>query len=106
MVPTPTRFRHILLILLLLMLMVALPLSASAATPGTITASADHVDEGNYISLSTNMTGTVTWTSSNSSLATVSSNGLVYGKQAGQVTITATLIRLISFRYLRLWTAQ
>lgn len=90
MVPNPTRFRHILLILLLLMLMVALPLSASAATPGTITASADHVDEGNYISLSTNMTGTVTWTSSNSSLATVSSNGLVYGKQAGQVTITAS----------------
>lgn len=90
MVLNPARFRHILLILLLLMLMVALPLSASAATTGTITASADHVDEGDYIRLSTNMTGTVTWTSSNSSLATVSSNGLVYGKKAGQVTITAS----------------
>lgn len=90
MVPNPIRFRHTLLILLLLLLLATLPLSANAATTGTITASADHVDEGSYISLSTNMTGTVTWTSSNSSLATVSSSGWVTGVQAGQVTITAS----------------
>lgn len=89
MVPNPTRFRHILLILLLLMLMAALPLSASAATTGTITASANYVTEGGILQLSTNMSGTVTWTSSSPSTATVSS-GQVTGVKAGQVTITAS----------------
>ena len=48
------------------------------------------VDEGNEIQLNTNMTGTITWTSSDESLATVSSNGLVEGIRAGKVTITAS----------------
>ena len=90
MVPKPTRFRHILLILLLLMLVAALPLSASAATTGTVTASASHVDEGHMLQLSTNMSGNVTWTSSSTATATVSSSGVVTGIKAGQVTVTAS----------------
>ena len=90
MVPQTVRFRHVLLILLLILLPAALPVFASAAEIGAISASSDHVDEGDYIILNTNMTGIVTWTSSNSSIATISSTGLVTGIQAGQVTITAS----------------
>ncbi len=87
----PTRIKMILPILLLLIALLAfLPVSASAATTGTITASVNHLDEGTTLQLSTNMTGTVTWTSSNSSIASVTSTGYVSGKQAGQVTITAS----------------
>ena len=89
MVPNHTRIRHILLIPLLLILATALPLSVSAAGTGTITAPADHIEEGGILQLSTNMSGTVTWTSSNTGLATVSSTGRVSGIQAGQVIITA-----------------
>ena len=90
MVPTPTRFRHILLILLLLVIVAALPLSASDSTTGTITAPANHVTEGSLLQLSTNMSGTVTWTSNSTVTATVNSNGVVTGVKAGQVTITAS----------------
>ena len=48
------------------------------------------VDEGDVIQLNTNMTGEITWTSSDESLATVSSYGLVEGIRAGKVTITAS----------------
>lgn len=89
MVPNPTRLRNTLLILLLLLLLAALPLSVSAAGTGTITAPADHVEEGGILQLAANMSGSVTWASSNPGLATVSSTGRVTGIQAGQVTITA-----------------
>lgn len=47
------------------------------------------VDEGSTLQLSSGMIGTVTWTSSDENLATVSSSGLVTGVKAGEVTITA-----------------
>lgn len=77
-------------IIILILLLAVLPISASAASKGLITAPANHVDEGATLQLSTNMSGVVTWTSSNTSVATVSSSGRVTGKLAGQVTITAT----------------
>ena len=48
------------------------------------------VDEGITKQLSTDMDGTVTWTSSDTSLATVDATGKVTGVRAGQVTITAS----------------
>lgn len=77
-------------IIILILLLAVLPISASAASKGLITAPANHVDEGATLQLSTNMSGVVTWTSSNTSVATISSSGRVTGKLAGQVTITAT----------------
>lgn len=90
MVPNPTRFRHTLLLFLLLLLLAALAMTASAAETGTISASRTHLEEGGMLQLSTNMSGTVTWTSGSSATATVSSTGLVTGITAGQVTITAS----------------
>ena len=55
----------------------------------TYTGSELSVDEGSTLQLTTGMTGTVTWTSSDTSRATVSSSGLVTGVKAGEVTITA-----------------
>lgn len=90
MVPKISRFRHTLLLLLLLLLLAALAMTASAAGTGTISASRTHLEEGGMLQLSTNMSGTVTWTSGSSATATVSSTGLVTGITVGQVTITAS----------------
>ena len=66
------------------------------ATAIEITADQDYVYTGNTLQLSFDITPedatykTVTWTSSNSSLATVDDDGVVSGIAAGDVTITAT----------------
>lgn len=57
---------------------------------GRILAPLNNVDEGDTLQLIANMNGTVNWTSSNSTLASIDENGKVTAKKAGQVTITAT----------------
>ena len=62
------------------------PTSASIAIGGTVSLTATVKDQSGNV-----MTGqTVTWTTSNSSYATVNSNGVVSGVAAGPATITAT----------------
>ena len=59
-----------------------------------ITSTQNEVDESATLTLTavTSPAGqTVTWSSSNSAIASVNSNGVVYGRRAGEVTITATL---------------
>lgn len=62
----------------------------------TLNHSVKDVDEGSRFSLTatapSGSTGTITWTTSKSSIATVDSLGYVTGKQAGTAVITATYI--------------
>ena len=55
-------------------------------TSGTI-----YVGQTTKVTANTNATGTVTWKSSNTKVATVSSTGVVTGKAAGTATITASI---------------
>lgn len=48
------------------------------------------LEEGKTLQLNTGITGAVTWSTSDTSRASVSSTGLVTGIRAGEVTITAT----------------
>ncbi len=58
--------------------------------PGSITAATNAVNEGGTLQLTAHMNGNVTWTSSDTTRATVSNAGLVRAKKAGQVIVTAT----------------
>ena len=62
----------------------------SYVLPGSITAATNAVNEGGTLQLTAHMNGTVTWTSSDTTRATVSNAGLVRAKKAGQVIVTAT----------------
>lgn len=72
-----------LLVPILVIVALSLPVSATELETGTITASSDTLYEGRSLSLSTNMSGTVTWSSSSIGVATVSSSGIVKGVNAG-----------------------
>ena len=65
------------------------------STGVTVTPTSESIAAGSTIQLSATMTpsdstDTISWTSSNSAIATVDSNGLVTGKAIGTATITAT----------------
>ena len=64
--------------------------SMTYALGGTITAANNAVVKGSTLQLTAHVNGTVTWESSDPNIATITSNGLVTGVQAGKVTITAT----------------
>ena len=54
----------------------------SYVLPGSITAATNAVNEGGTLQLTAQMNGTITWASSDTTRATISSNGLVTAKKA------------------------
>jgi len=64
------------------------PTIVSPSISGTITATSLSVCAGNTVTLTSNGTAGGSWVSSNSSVATVSSSGIVTGVSPGNVTIT------------------
>ena len=59
-------------------------------TPSTASVDVDDIVQLNASLYPTGATGTITWTSSSETVATVDENGIVTGVGAGTVTITAT----------------
>jgi len=64
------------------------PTIVSSPISGTITATSLSVCTGNTVALTSNGTAGGSWVSSNSSVATVSSSGIVTGVSPGNVTVT------------------
>ena len=78
-------------ILIVLILLLGLTTTAEAAGKTKISKKSASVYEGKTVKLSLrNAGGKVTWTSSDKSIATVSSKGNVAGRKAGTAIITAT----------------
>ena len=72
------------------------------ALGGTITAADNAVVKGSTLQLTAHVNETVTWKSSDPNIATINSNGVVTGVEAGEVTITATSSNYILTPF-RLW---
>lgn len=84
------RVKIVSLIIAVLILITVLPVTANASTAG-VTIKKPHysVQIGSGVQIETIGSGGITWTSSDTSVATVSQTGMVKGISMGQVTITA-----------------
>ena len=78
----------LLMVVLFVTWIAVIPVSAGADTAMEITGS-KYVAVGKSVTLKTNTTDTVKWSSSNKKVATVSQKGVVKGVKSGSVTITA-----------------